>query len=199
MMAEVAPKLQQVQQGQFNELRTIAKVRLGKLYKKIFNDQMMDFAEEVVFWIQARTQITSMAMLHLNYPTALLKYDFFRSPSTATVAIIHSVGTDEKYRQQGCSTSILQKIVKFVDGKSSPPEALFLEVSKENQSAINLYIKLDFRFVVDVHEKPQTTIFEGETFYVMKRNISTPPTRTDSSAVKSSEELKEESVVEKLC
>jgi ribosomal protein S18 acetylase RimI-like enzyme len=142
--------------------------------------------------------IVSMALLNLYYPIHLFKYDdLFPSTTSSSsgveqgkvVKYIHSVCTEKNYRNQGYCSMILKEVFTFFANFSKEEEEenekkkLFLEVLKENISAIHLYKKLGFQLVSPAiyfsekkltekseEEKSETissTIFENKVYHLM--------------------------------
>ena len=160
-----------------SELRTSTIERLNKLHQSVFGTEMSKFEDEIIFWIQERTVPVAMAILNLNYPRELLKYENFLLKDEP-IHLIHSVCTEEKNRKRGYSSLVFKAIFDFLK------TTVYLEVAKNNVPAIVLYSKLGFEFVFPTHTgdcaaagdgddkerlSPCSTEDKGETFYLMCR------------------------------
>lgn len=104
--------------------------------------------DEIIFWIQDRTKIISVAILDCNYSAQHLlePYDFnCEKLKLQTINLIHSVSTLDEERGKGCATAIVQQVIAYAERRPEINDRLFLEVDRSNKLAIRLYEKLGFK------------------------------------------------------
>lgn len=143
------------------EVEPTTKAKLKNLHQQIFNQEMLDGELEIIFWIQEGTEIISMAGLHKQSEVSDLQQGFFPeieaigTDTKVNVVFLHSVGTAEKYRRQGCIKMVLQKIIDYVTNNHQDnllPIVVFLEVEQKNKIAIDLYTTFGFRIIMNTNE-----------------------------------------------
>lgn len=85
-----------------------------------------------------------------------------RNETRKMTNVIYNVCTDPRWRGRGLMTAILQRVI--VDCCRRGKKRMHLEVLKTNVPAINLYLKLGFRYVRDAG-------FDGDSI-IMRRTLS---------------------------